>query len=1044
MKAYPCFFLFRLVFITLSIFPLVLKSQTFEYAKQFGSMGGEIKGECIAIDNSGNTYITGGFVGEVDFDPSSNILNLISNGSDDIFIAKFDTASNLIWVKQIGGLGEDIGKSIVIDDNGSICLTGSFEDVVDFNPNTGNYNISSTGGTDIFVLKLDRLGNFFWANNMGGLLDDKSEAITFDDQGNIYTTGSFIDSGDFDPGIGVFNLTGAQQEIFVSKLSSNGSFLWAKNMGGGGFDIGRSIAVDTQGNVYTTGEFIDSADFDPGIGIFTLSTGSDYNIFVSKLNNNGNFIWAKEISGTNVNYGRGIAVDNNFNVYLTGHFRGTVDFDPSPNIFNLTPSGTWGSFILKLDIIGSLVWAKMIDGTGWVLAESIAVGSAGDIYTTGTFRGIVDFDPDTSSYIITAMTAVGDPVTYSNAYITRLTNSGSFVWAKQMGGNETRGLSIVINGIDDSFVTGFFAGSGELDFSSGNGTTYLSGSNRNTLFSTRFDKLGTLLLAKEIGGDMGDDLGISVINDAQGNLYTAGYFSGTIDFGPGLGITNLSSAAGSWDIYVCKYDLSGNLVWAKNIGGLNIEIVQSIAMDAAGNLFLTGRFRGTADFDPSSNTFPLVSSGDMDIFVLKLDNSGNFVWAKRMGGTSTDIGFGIDIDNQNNVYITGGFSGTVDFNPNFGIYNLHAEGASDIFICKLDSLGNFVWANKIGSSSSRLELAYSIKHDDNNNIIISGHFADTVDFDPSSNTSYLTSTGREDIFILKLDASGNFVWVKHIGGPSYDFVNSMAIGSNNDIYFTGGFSSLGINPIPIDFDPGPNVYNLTPFTSHFDVYICKLDVQGNFVWAKNVGGTSWDEAYSIALDHYDNVYTTGKFNGNVDFDPSTGTANLIAQGFYDTFILMLDSVGNFQFVQQLGGTELDYGQAISVDYLGSVYTTGSFQLSADFNFGAGTYNLTSVWESDAFLHKIGQPYLNVNKKELNQIGINAKVYPNPTTGIVNIEISDKFSKAKISIINSIGQVLDVHNFHSKMSQIKLPIEKGYYFVKVETEKAINTFKIIKQ
>jgi hypothetical protein len=179
------------------------------------------------------------------------------------------------WAKRTGNSGFDYGSSIAVDPSGNVYTTGQFQGFVDFNPDTGVFLLTSAGAEDIFVRKLDASGNLIWAGRMGGTGSDIANSIKVDNSGNVYTTGSFDGTADFDPGAGVFNLTstGGTKDIFVCKLDASGNFVWAKQMGGlGGYNVGNSIALDASGNVLTTGRFDGTGDFDPGIGTYNLSS----------------------------------------------------------------------------------------------------------------------------------------------------------------------------------------------------------------------------------------------------------------------------------------------------------------------------------------------------------------------------------------------------------------------------------------------------------------------------------------------------------------------------------------------------------------------------------------------------------------------------------------------------------------------------------------------------------------------------------------------------------------------------------------------------
>ena len=192
-------------------------------------------------------------------------------------------------------------------------------------------------------------GDFVWAKAMGGTSDEYGHGIFVDISGNVYASGYFWGTVDFDPGPGTFNLTSVgSNDIFTSKLDSNGNFVWAKAMGGTSGDQGHGISVDTSGNVYTTGSFFDTVDFDPGPKTFNLTSAGSRDIFISKLDSNGNFAWAKAMGGTSSDLGRGIFVDASCNVYTIGYFSDTVDFDTGLGIFNLTSAGLDDIFIIHL------------------------------------------------------------------------------------------------------------------------------------------------------------------------------------------------------------------------------------------------------------------------------------------------------------------------------------------------------------------------------------------------------------------------------------------------------------------------------------------------------------------------------------------------------------------------------------------------------------------------------------------------------------------------------------------------------------------------
>ncbi len=493
-----------------------------------------------------------------------------------------------------------------------------------------------------------------------------------------------------------------QAESHASPFLANGDLTWAKSMGGAGDDFGLGIIIDSSSNIYTTGSFQGVADFDPGAGVFNLISAGGDDIFVSKSDSNGNFIWAKNMGGNSAETGTGVAVDSSGNVYITGYFQGTADFDPSASVFNLLPAGGTDIFLSKLDSSGNFVWAKSIGGSGSDFGNGIVLDSSGNVYTTGSFQGIADFDPGTGIFNLTSAGS-------SDIFVSKVDNNGDFVWAKSFDGTgSASGVNISIDSNGNIHTTGLFFDT--VDFDPSIGTFNLSSAGLGDIFVSKLDVNGNFVWAKSMGGSF-DDQGIGIAVDSIGNVYTTGYFIVNADFDPGAGTFNLTSA-GTANIFVSKLDINGNFVWAKSIGGTSDNFGLSIAVDSSSNVYTTGYFQGTADFDPSAGVTDLASAGLADIFVSKVDTNGNFVWAKSIGGSGNDFGIGITADTGGNIYTTGAFEGTADFDPATGISNLTSAGFADIFVSKLEGSGNQSLQINIdikpGDARNRIE----IKHDD--------------------------------------------------------------------------------------------------------------------------------------------------------------------------------------------------------------------------------------------------------------------------------------------------------------------------------------------
>ncbi|HRE58870.1 MAG TPA: SBBP repeat-containing protein [Candidatus Kapabacteria bacterium] len=539
----------------------------------------------------------------------------------------------------------------------------------------------------------------------------------------------------------------------------------------------------------------------------------------------------------------------------------------------------------------------------------------------------------------------------------------------------------------------------------------------------------TLDWVKTFGG-IGYDIGNSVTVDDEGNIYTTGSFNDTVDFDPGPDVMKLNPGRGS-AIFIQKLDANGNFIWAKSCGGKGNQIGQSIKVDAMGDVYTTGIFQDTIDFNPGTGVANLSAVGEEDVFILKLDANGNFLWAKSFGGIEMDRGYSIAIDAEGNVYTTGYFIDTVDFDPGTGVTNLSAVGGKDIFILKLDPNGNFVWAKSFGGTEG-----IGIAIDGMGNVITTGYFSDTVDFDPGTGVMNLTSAGETDIFILKLDANGNFLWAKSCGG--YWIVGggiSITFDATNNVYTTGAFDGT------VDFDPGTGVKNLSAM-GESDIFIQKLDAQGNFIWAKTFGGNDFDQSYSIAIDAESNVYSIGDFVGTVDFDPGTGVANLSAVKDGDIFIQKLDAQGNFIWAKSFGGEGHNFGSSIDVDAANNIYTTGLFRNTVDFDPGTDVKNLKSIGGYDIYVHKMKQTATGV--ADIDN-GIDISLYPNPSNGFIHIALNEAVGEASITITDLQGKIIHSEQMSAATkSSMDIQAPNGVYFVHVKTTNGQSIMKFIKE
>ena len=562
-----------------------------------------------------------------------------------------------------------------------------------------------------------------WAKQYAGPSYDAGQAIALDAAGNIYATGYFSATVDFDPGPGVYNLTSsAAEDIYITKSAPNGNLIWAKSIGDFRYQAGYAITLDPAGNIYVTGIFFGTVDFDPGPGESKLISAGNEDVFILKLDNNGNFKWAKKFGGPTNDYSNAIILDNAGNIYLNGYFDGTSNFDTDNGVYNLTSHGATDIYVCKLNSSGSLIWARNMGGAASDAVYGIGLDNQNNVYSTGFFFGTADFDPGPGVANLQA-TGFGDGV------IIKLSNSGDLIWAKQLGGTK----------------------------------------------QVRCNCLK--------------------VNPASGYLYIAGYFDGDADFDPGPGTSILSAPIDEEDVFVAKYDLNSNLKWAKQMGGPSFQEAYGIDTDDQGNVYTTGFFDVSADFDPGPGNYNLTATGLPDAFVSKLNAAGDFVWAVKASGDFFEGGYSVKANKTGEVYVLGTFNGTTDFDPGSEIYNLTSAGQSEVFMLKLKQCYNVAITNTMNITACS---AYTLNNK-------------TYDSSGTYSQSILNSTGCDSILIdLHLTINRSiFSFNKNICQGNTWFAGGR-LQNKSGIYFdtlqtAAGCDSVVITRLIVNANPKPNL-----------------------------------------------------------------------------------------------------------------------------------------------------------------------------------------------------------------------------------------------
>ena len=847
---------------------------------------------------------------------------MLTNVVADLFIAKYDNAGNLLWVTKAGGASSDQGSGLALDAAGNVFLTGRFNSTASFGTNT----VVSAGGSDIFVAKYDGNGNALWARKAGGGSDDEGNGVAVDRHGNVYVTGYFAASATF----GTNAITGSSQEVFVAKYDGDGNLAWVAKAGGTNADYGRAISVDPDGNAYVTGEFIGTASFG-NVSLTALGTFSAPDVFVAKYDGAGNVLWAARAGGTSADYGRGISVDSGGNAYVVGDFVGTATFGNTNGY-----SSSWNIYVAMYTAAGDCRWVRQAGANDTDKGEAVAADDRGNLFLAGSFfNGPASFGhvslPSAGGwdFFVTKFAAFDpdlppaltlQPSNQTAQAGATVTFNLGFVGAPPVAVQWLCNGANLIGATNNALTI-----SNATPLQAGSYSVILSnagGAVTSLVATLNVNVEPDFLWALGAGGPTNDEI-LGVACDTNGNTYVAGYFSGTAN----IGGTNLTSAGGE-DIFVAKFDSVTNLVWVQQAGGAGDDRANCIALDPADqSVLIAGQFSGAADFRQGGI---LTSAGGTDIFLADFNASGSSHWALRAGGVGDDTALGMRLLPNGLVYLVGCFQGSATIAGS----SLTSAGTNDIFLAKFNTGGAQLNARPAGGTGD--DRGRAVTCDSAGNVFVVGSFSGTAGFSGTN----LISTAGYDAFVAKYDSALNRIWARKGGtslsppgaGNYNDEANAIVADREGNVFVAGYFNRQATFGL---------FTNNAASTNQPDIFLVKYDGNGNVLWVKQAGGMGADVGNALATDLGGNAYLAGSFNGAALFNPSSVTS----VGGADAFVAMYDATGRLLKVRRGGGGGDDVGQAIAVDGRGNAVAGGCSTTAAAF----GGTGLTNAGGRDAFV-----------------------------------------------------------------------------------------------
>ncbi|MHC1707310.1 MAG: SBBP repeat-containing protein [Bacteroidales bacterium] len=436
--------------------------------------------------------------------------------------------------------------------------------------------------------------------------------------------------------------------------------------------------------------------------------------------------------------------------------------------------------------------------------------------------------------------------------------------------------------------------------------------------------------------------------DANGNILVCGLYGSQMS----LGGFSIPYSGGNADGFIAKFSATGQPLFLKQLAGPGDDVAVSIMTDNDNNIYVTGYFTINgfdADPDPVNTHFInlLGAISSRDCFLVKLDSTGEFLWAKQFGntvGASAEDSYDVESDENGNVYLAGRFQSSVDFDPSpTGTHILSPFGTSgnfDGFVVKLTTNGDFVWAGQIGGYEmdkvSAIDVGAGI-------LTLTGNFGGVADINPSlSGVFHVASHGGNDVFILLLDTTGNFIWGGSVGGSNEDYANDIVLGPLSHVFVGGVFADSA------DMDPDSTLVSYVTSYGANDAFLLYLDANGEFQWVRNFGGEAADAIRSLAIQENGKILAAGLFSDTIFFPPP-GTY-LVSNGGADIFITEFDAgvTGDLNNICSLGGNSMESVPTILVNGENEILT-GAFMSVVDFDPGSGVYQLTSSGNYDCFI-----------------------------------------------------------------------------------------------
>jgi len=877
--------------------------------------GGSIEHLKTVVHPSGDLIVAGTFYNTADLDPGTGQALYTSFGKRDFFLSRIQSNGNIVFLKVLQSAGDCILGDLMIDMGENLLITGSYVDSLNFSPGNDTALLTNTGIRQAFIARYDDQGSFLFVKQIKSTGFSQANFLAVHPDGTIGFTGTFQGRADLDPGPdSVMYSVGTQYTpMFCIKMDNNGQYL--KNVII--FPMSNPVAApkvafDTNGEIILAGTFFGNADFDPSLESYILNGSSKGNAFIARYLSDGSLIFALQFSsGINI-AAEDLKIDKANNIYLSGIFSGTADFDPGPGVQNKTSSGTYGTnqdiFMVKISPEGYFSFAHVFGKQYKNYGSQLLIKPNNNVVLVAYFLYSADMDPGPGN------SNISDSYSMS-LIIAEYTPTGNFVKAQRpllKASEEIYIPAICISPAGDYWIS-------DLNFQN----LYLTNADNSfseTIYANRDYYEGFIIRVnsadsiKFIGGlgkmrAITDNSSVAFSRtDSSGNRYISGSFRGRLIPQEQVGSTPLMAYNNNYSgVFNSKYDKYGNILYLTSITGPGVLKIAGFEPDEEGNTYLVGTSKGDIDFDPGPATSYLSPRGNDDIsFMAKYDPGGELIFLKKFAASCEIKKV---LKKQDGTFdLAGVFSDPVNFNNISGQTISPEKYTYNIFYANVTTTG---YSNKFWKIKSNDLQDFG--NDPMGNIYITGEMDETIDVSTHS-TPFLVSkpaitSSNKVIFLVKYDSMGNVQYGFGSASPnsSSGRVRISANAADGSVIMISNFVGK------FDADPGTEVYEVSnpnpPSSTIKAEFIARYDSIGKLVFAYNLLGPGkfGINSPSLQVVSNGNFYLWGIVNGPSDFQFGP-TEKIIYRSdssknttFSKCYLAKYNSDGKVIYVKPFGG-----------------------------------------------------------------------------------------------------------------------------------------------